>query len=292
MKQLDWNHIRAFHATATTGSLSKAARRLALTQPTLSRQVAALEQRLGIVLFERVGRRLALTETGRDLLAHVEAMGEAADGVSRAASGRAQAIAGPVSLSVTEAYAAYVLPPIVERIRARAPGIALTIVATDALSDLHRREADIAVRHQAPARAGLVGRQLRDTQARLYASQAFLARRGPLASPADLTSADMIGFDDPERFAGFLRGIGIAVEARDFRLVSDRSVVVWEMARCGLGVAAMLVEIGDRTQGMVRLFPDMAPIPVPVWLVTHRELATSPRIRIVHEILAEELAES
>ena len=86
----DWNRARAFLATAEEGSLSAAARALGLTQPTLGRQVAALEEELGIVLFERVGRSLALTQSGIELLDHVRAMGEAANRISLTASGRSQ----------------------------------------------------------------------------------------------------------------------------------------------------------------------------------------------------------
>ncbi len=90
MKPIDWNHIRAFHATAAAGSLSAAARQLGLTQPTLSRQVLALEADLGVTLFERLGRKLVLTQTGVDLLDHIRIMGDAADTVALAASGRVQ----------------------------------------------------------------------------------------------------------------------------------------------------------------------------------------------------------
>lgn len=128
---IDWNRARAFLATAEAGSLSAAARKLGLTQPTLSRQVAALESDLGIALFERVGKTLVLTETGESLLEHVRTMGEAAIAMAFAASGRAQEIEGRVSISATDAYAAYVLPEIVERIRREAPQISLVIVASN-----------------------------------------------------------------------------------------------------------------------------------------------------------------
>lgn len=290
MKVTDWNHLRAFHATAMAGSLSAAARLLKLTQPTLSRQVAALEAELGVALFDRVGRKLALTAIGADLLQHLRVMGDAADAVALAASGRSQDIGGQVSISATDTYAAYVLPAIVARIRAAAPQLAIAIVASNDLSDLHRREADIAIRHVQPDRPGLVGRHIRDTQAHFYASDDWIARNGMPERPADLAHPDLIGFDDPVRFAGFLAGIGITMKPADFRILSASAVTVWEMVRQGLGIGGMLREVADRTPGVRRLVPDMAPIPVPVWLVTHRELERSPRIRLVQEILAEELS--
>jgi len=92
MKQMpsnfDWNQARAFLATAETGSFSAAARVLNLTQPTLGRQVAAFEQSLELVLFERIGRKLELTPAGRDLLDELQGMGDAANRASLVASGR------------------------------------------------------------------------------------------------------------------------------------------------------------------------------------------------------------
>ena len=79
------------------------------------------------------------------------------------------------------------------------------------------------------------------------------------------------------------------MDAEDFRLAAGSSVVVWEMVRQGLGVAPMMREIAERTPGVVRILPDTEPIKVPVWLVTHEALQASPRIRLVLQVLAEEL---
>lgn len=285
---MDWNHIRAFHATAVAGSLSAAARQLGLTQPTLSRQVMALEADLGVALFERRGRKLVLTATGIELLDHIRIMGDAADTLVLAASGRAQEIGGRVCISATDTFAAYILPGIVARIRSEAPQITIAIVASNAISDLHRGEADIAIRHVRPDRPGLVGRHIRDTEAGFYASGDWVARNGLPRGPADLATADLMGFDDP-RFCGFLQEIGIPIATADLRIVSESSVVIWEMVKRGMGVTVMMREVAERTPGVVNLLPDMAPILVPIWLITHQALEASPRIRLVQAIVAEEL---
>ena len=103
MNQPDWNQLKAFLETAETGSLSAAARKLGLTQPTLSRQVAAIERQMGVTLFERVGKSMSLTPTGLELLEHARAMGAAAEALSLAATGRSQAVGGVVSVSATDA---------------------------------------------------------------------------------------------------------------------------------------------------------------------------------------------
>src|SRR3954469_19189080 len=110
--KFDWNRARAFLVTAEEGSLSAAARALGMAQPTLGRQVDALEEELGVVLFERVGRGLTLTPSGLELLEHVREMGEAANRVSLAAAGQSQSIEGSICIAVSEVYAAFLLPPI------------------------------------------------------------------------------------------------------------------------------------------------------------------------------------
>jgi DNA-binding transcriptional LysR family regulator len=286
MEQLDWNLVRAFTATVDAGSLSAAARKLGLTQPTLSRQVGALEASLGVALFERVGKRLTLTEAGLGLLAHARAMAAAADDLALAAAGRAEDVSGRVSISATDTAAAYLLPEIVESIRSKAPQIALVIVASNSLSDLRRREADIAIRHVRPTEPELVGRLVGEMTAHFYAAQSWLARNPMPRTVADLGTVDLVGFDSAERFAGHLSATGIPVTPEQVPIVSENGVVVWEMVRRGLGVGVMLSAIADRTEGIVRLLPDLPGMAVPVWLVSHRELRTSARVRLVFEALA------
>jgi len=139
----DWNQARAFLATAEEGSLSAAARVLGQRQPTLSRQVARLEEDLGVMLFERIGRRLMLTQPGIELLEHFKAMGAAADLVTLTASGQSQAIEGQVSITATDFMATYRLPRVLSRIRDVAPGIKISVSTSNEVRDLMRREADI-----------------------------------------------------------------------------------------------------------------------------------------------------
>lgn len=290
MKALDWNLLRAFHATATLGSLSAAARHLSLTQPTLSRQIIALEAELGVELFERIGRRLSLSPTGSALLEHIERMGDAADAFSLAASGNVQALTGRVSISATDTFSAYVLPEILDRIRLEAPQLSVMVVASNDLSDLHRREADIAIRHVAPDRERLVGQRLRDTEAHFYASHGWVERNGLPRSVDELAHSDLIGIEDVERYTAYLNGMGIPIGVSDFRLLSNSGIAVWQMVRQGLGVAAMLREVAERTPEVTRLPLDLPGNTVPIWLITHQGLEASPRIRLVQRIVSEELA--
>ena len=286
----DWNQARAFLATAEAGSLSAAARVLGLTQPTLSRQVAALEKDLGVALFERIGRSLALTQTGIDLLDHFRTMGEAASRISLAASGQSQDVEGLVSITATNLMATKHLPRIMKRLREEAPGIEIELNASNDLRDLMRREADIAIRHVRPEQPGLIAKLICEAQAYLYASTEFLDGAGRPKSPGDLSGLDFIGVGaNSDRVLVELNKLGIEISQHNFKFTSASGTVLLALVEHGLGISVLPLDVAILSPNLEIVLPELDPICFPVWLVTHRELHTSRRIRVVFDLLAEEL---
>ncbi|MBX2805961.1 MAG: LysR family transcriptional regulator [Hyphomicrobiales bacterium] len=289
--KFDWNRARAFLVTAEEGSLSAAAKALRMSQPTLGRQVSALEDELGVVLFERIGRSLKLTPSGLELVDHVRAMGEAAMNVSLTASGQTQSIEGSICITASEAFSVHILPAIVAILREQQPGITIEILASNQLSDLRRREADIAIRHAPPTDLDLIAKKVGDQTAHLFASKDYLARIGPLDGPQDMARADFIGFDDNKAFLNGLNGKGgLHLTARNFPILSGSHIVHWEMVKAGLGIGVMATIIGDTEPRVCRVAPWFQTFEFPVWLVAHREVQTSRRVRLVYELLAREIA--
>ena len=287
----DWNQARAFWATAETGSLSQAAKALGLTQPTVGRQVAALEEVLDIVLFERIGRRLVLTPAGRDLLPQVQAMGDAAHRVALVASGRVTSVAGVVCVSVTDIFAQLVMPAVVIEMKRRAPQVRIDVQASNSLSDLQRREADIAIRHVVPTQPELIARKVRDGHGRLYASRAYIRAHGPFETAEDLKRADFVGAGgDETEMLQAIRSFGVDIAPERLCVMSDSGIGAWEMARAGLGVMPMLEELAVGCPDMQVLLPDAPIYDVPYYLTTHRELHSSRRIRLVFDALVEMLS--
>ncbi len=286
----DWNQVRAFLATAEEGSLSAAARALGQTQPTLSRQVTALEEELGVTLFERGRRAMILTETGLELLEHVRAMGEAANRVSLSASGHSQAIEGKVSITATNVMATYHLAGPLKKIRETAPQIELEIVTSNQIQDLTRREADISIRHARPEQPDLIAKLIGETSAHLYASRDYLDKHGRPQNAGDLSDAEMIGFEHADQMLAFLNNLGLSLTPQNFKIVTASGTVIVELVRQGLGISIFTKDAENIFPELERVLPDFGPIPVPIWLVTHRELHTSRRIRLVFDILASELA--
>lgn len=289
--RFDWNRARAFLVTAEEGSLSAAAKALGMSQPTLGRQVDALETELRVTLFERAGRRLELTEAGHDLLEHARAMGEAANRLSLAASGQSDAARGIVSVSAGQAFAAHLLPPVLAELRELAPGISIDVVATDDRSDLIRREADIAIRNVRPDHPELVAKKVCDMHGFMYAATTYLDRVGRPMTLERLAQCDFIAWDRDLQVRERLTELGLSLRAEQFPFVCESHLVQWEMVKQGLGVGVMADVIGDAEPAVERALQGLPAISFPVWLVSHRELHTSKRVRTVFDLLVERVGE-
>ncbi len=283
----DWNRARAFLVTAEEGSFSAAARALLSTQPTIGRQVAALERELGVTLFERVGTRLELTASGLELLEHVRAMGAAANRTSLVATGHSESIEGTVTITASEAIAASLLPPLLERLRREHPGITLELIVCNRARDLQRREADIAVRNFSPKQPDLIARKVRDSSAHFYAAPRYIDRMGPFDSIESLARAELVGFEPAEKMVGLFKELfDLDVRGDQFPIVTSSYLVQLELCKAGAGVCLMLEEVAADEPRVVKVFPELPSIPVPIWVVCHRELRTSRRLRLVFDWLA------
>ena len=285
----DWNQVRAFVAAAEEGSLSAAARALQQTQPTLSRQVTALEQALGVTLFERGHRQLQLTSAGVELLQHARSMAEQANRMALAASGQSQAIEGRVCITATELLATYHLPKILARLREQAPGIQVDVVASDQLRDLLRREADIAIRHAEPQQPEVIARRLGNLKGRIYAAHSVIAAQGMPQSFDDLAGQLFIGVDDSAAMLEYLARLGLSLKAEQFRIQTGSGNCMLQLIREGLGFGFLPHDIGELFDDLVAVLPQQFNPDIPIWLATHRELHTSQRIRLVYDLLAKEL---
>lgn len=288
----DWNQVRAFLATAEEGSFSGAARALKTTQPTIGRQIGALEEALGVTLVERSVRGLTLTEAGRDLLDHVRAMGEAATLISMVADGKSQEVTGEVTVTATDLLSTKILPGLLLPLRQIVPGIRVRIVATDTTQNLTQREADIAIRHARPDQPDLIARHVGDFRANLYAATAYLERASRPRTPREVADHDFVGNADPVRLMAPLQNRGVPLHPERFVASSASGVVAWELMIAGFGIAMQPELLAEAEPGLEKVLPDLQSLEFPIWLVTHRELQTSRRIRIVFNLLARALSEA
>lgn len=288
----DWNQVRAFLATAEEGTFSAAARVLKTTQPTIGRQVSELEGRLGVTLLERSVKGPRLTEAGEKLLHHVRAMSDAASMISMAADSQSTEVTGIVRITAFDMIAVQLLPGILLPLRKKAPGIQPEIFSSNSIQDLLQREADIAVRHVRPEQPELIARHVGDLATHLYASRKYLERVGRPRTPRDIADHAFVGVPNGADVLTTLRNLGIPLSEDNFAITSDAGVVISGCVKAGYGLSLLPAALCDSDPEFERVQPELPTPRIPIWLVTHRELQTSKRIRIVFDQLAHGLAET
>ncbi|CDP51793.1 Transcriptional regulator, LysR family [Devosia sp. DBB001] len=290
MNDPDWSLWRSFAAVVETGSLSAAARELGLSQPTLGRHVEALEQSLGVVLFERTLTGFKPTETALRLYEPVRGAQRALAEAALMAEGAQPGLNGTVRITASEVVSHFVLPQLLVPIRAQFPDIAIEIVPTDSAENLLLREADIAIRMFRPTQLELVTRKLGELPIVCCAHESYLARRGTPQTTEELYGHDLIGLDRSDLLIRAASGMGFALTRDDFRLRTDDQPLAWQLARAGLGIAFAQQGLVETTPGMRALLPQLQIPALEVWLTTHRELFTSRRIRAIYDALGAALS--
>lgn len=286
----DWNQVRAFLITAEEGSLSAAARALGTTQPTLSRQVAALEEELGLTLFERVGKGIILTAAGTQLLEYAKQMGAAAGLFSLASSGQSQSLEGTVCISASEIDAMLRLPDIVKTIQRLEPCIQIEIVATNEPSDLKRREADIAIRSFRPTQGDLIAKKLGEERIWFFGSTDYLSQFEGMPPAEIFPRLKIIGFEQSERLIEAVKDSGWQIDKSNISIITASHLVHWQLVKEGMGLSLFPEEIAHKEKDLQIAIAELGPpMTLPLWLICHRELRTNPRVRRVFDILAENL---
>jgi DNA-binding transcriptional LysR family regulator len=289
LNTVDWSLVQAFLAVAETGSLSAAARRMGTSQPTLGRQVRALERQLKAELFHRQPRGLSLTPTGAALVGPARSMRDAVHQIALTAAGQQAALEGTVRITASLVVSAFHLPPIIADLRRREPRIAIELVPSDDTRNLLYREADIAVRMYRPDQLDLITRHLGDFALAAFAAKTYAARRGLPGSPAELLDHDVIGFDRDTAIIDGFRAGGLTVDRDWFKTRVDDPVAYWALVRAGAGIGFGQTSIG-RGDPLLQEIDLGLPLPrLPVWLTAHEAMRHTPRIRAVWDALAEGL---
>lgn len=288
----DWTLMRSFLAVIEAGSLQGAARRLTSTQPTIGRHVMQLEEQLGCALFERTGRKLLPTRAAEAIAEHARQMAEGADAVARALSATQDAPTGTVRISASQMAACYLLPPMLTRVRLAHPALQIELVSTNAVSNLLRREADIAVRMVRPEQSSLVARKVGEVGVGAYASVDYLARRGAPTSPGALVTHDLIGMDEDDTLLRGFAALGTPVTRESFVFRTDDHVACWQAVRAGVGIGFVSHFAAATDPGVRRVLPDLPVPPLPIWLAVHREIRGNTAIRAVYDLLGALLAEA
>lgn len=286
----DWSLVPAFLAVAETGTLSGAARRLGSSQPTLGRQIRALEDQFGTALFIRHPRGLTLSEAGQALLPAARHMQEAAQRMALQAAGQDHALQGVVRITASHVVSHYVLPPILARLRREEPGITIELAPSDSAENLLFREADIALRMFRSTQLDIVTRHLGTLPVAVFASRDYLDRRGRPRTPDDLMRHDLIGYDRSDLILRGMRAAGFPATRDWFALRCDDQAACVELARAGCGIGFVQRHIAERDPALEILELGIDLPGLPVWLAAPQTTRRTPRIARVWDLLAEGLA--
>ncbi|WP_300556023.1 LysR family transcriptional regulator [Limnohabitans sp. Rim8] len=288
----NWALIPSFLAALEHGSLMGAARATGVSQPTLGRHIAELEDQLKLVLFERTGRGLQPTAQALALAEAAHTMQDGAARFSRMASGSGQTVQGRVRLSASQPVACFLMPPILARMRQALPDVVVDLLVSNSVSNLLMREADMALRMVRPEQGSLVAQHIGQVALRACASQGYLQRKGTPLQPADLLAHDLITGDHNTEIEDGFAALGFPPSGLRYGLRTDDLIARWAAVQAGLGVGFVSEHLIDSDPTVQAILP-MIELPVlPVWLTVHRELRTSALIRAVFDFLADEVPRS
>lgn len=273
MADEDWDDLRYILAVAEEGTVSAAARRLAVNHATVLRRISRFEEHNGVV-FDKTPRGYSLAPGREDLVAAAREVDRAVMGVSRVLAGARLPLTGEVRVTSTDSFCEYLLPPMVARIVAALPGLTVTLVSSNSHLDLARIEAEVIVRPTEHLPEGLAGERV--------ATLAFAAyERVGGGRGSWLTLAGKLKDTVPGRWLAGQAGAAAGGAG------ADSFLTLRELAAEGSGRVLLPVFLGDADRRLRRLAEgDVPPLSVGVWVASHADLASVPRIAHTRNHLA------
>ncbi len=283
----DWNLLRSFVAVVETGSLSQAAARLNITQPSISRHMRELERLLGETLFERrpsgmvtLGRAMTLYDT-------VRGMQELAHKAQGLMGNAPQRIAGLVRITTSVPFAVHVLPPWLAGLMQAEPDLEIELRATSEIENLLRRDADIAVRFLRPIQEGVIAQRVGVAAVGVYVSTEYRERCGVPKTLQEAMTHLLIGGGD---ILNRINPSDMRLPPEiNFRFRTDSELARLTAIEAGMGIGPVLVNIAESRPNLHRILNDEVNIPLEIWLCGHDDLRRSARIRRVFDYLCDRL---
>ncbi|HET8695366.1 MAG: LysR family transcriptional regulator [Burkholderiales bacterium] len=273
---MQWDDVRYFLELARGGSLSGAARRLAVEHSTVARRVEALEQALGIKLFDRLPKGWSLTPEGEALAAQAHRLDDEAQAFLRTALG-VSSLQGKVRVSAPPVLASHLLVPRLAGLRAQWHNIDLEIIGESRDASLSRGEADLALRMSRPSAPGLVAKAIGSLHYGLYAAHGYTQR------PSD--QWEFLGYDDSLSQVPQQRWLDQVAAGRRFILRSNDLAAMLNGVRVGLGIAAIPHFLAASDPALVAVEGPVCPVVRQIWLVMHPDVRRSPRVRLIADVL-------
>ena len=282
---MEWTDLRFFLAAVRGGNLSAAARELGVNYTTVGRRLDALQHGLGATLIQRTPDGLTLTRAGEAVKELCEKIEATALEIERRAAGHDRELGGTVRLTATETLAARFLIPAMAALRKRHPELEIELIPDYRLLDLSRQQADLAMRNARPTDPHLVCRRVGGFAITLYASRAYLAARGRPKRGGGLAGHDLVSWT---YLLPATRGQFMGESVTDARIVfrSNSTLALTHAVAEGFGIGYIPCYLADEDPRLVRIWPDLTPPMVKLWLIHHEDLRRTARIKLVSDAIA------
>ncbi|NUO49354.1 MAG: LysR family transcriptional regulator [Polyangiaceae bacterium] len=277
---MDWEDLRITLAVARAGSVAAAARQLGVAHTTVYRRLLAFEEASGVRFFARVDGAYVATEAGRELFEMGEQVEQRIVAIERKLSGQDLRLDGEVTVTTVEPLAIELSEHLAAFRRAH-PAIRIRLHVTNANVDLARREADIALRATNAPEENLVGRKLTSIAFAVYASKSY-ARGGKLK----IQDADWICFDASLAKTPQARWEAANVPPERIVMSTDSRAVFAEAVATGTGIGVLPCGVAARIPNVMNVTGTLTELTMPLWLLTHPDVAKVPRVRAVLEHLS------
>ncbi|MEM7304260.1 MAG: LysR family transcriptional regulator [Pseudomonadota bacterium] len=280
---LDWNDIPFFLAVAETGSLSGAANKLAVNHSTVFRRINSLENKLGVRLFDRLPEGYSLTETGHSALDFAYQAENSLISFERNIEGHDYRLTGEIRVSAPYSMATKILAPCISKFHSLQPSIKINVLVSDALHDLSRRDADIALRATSNPPDYLLGRQVTDFKWHVYAGHSYLKKQGIPKSMKSLHAHQLIGPDDSLLRIDVYKWLKEHFSTDNFTAYASDLSTIAALCHQGLGVAILPSDyIEPRLNKLFAVNPAFSN---QLWILSHPDLRHVSRIRVFTDFL-------
>lgn len=287
---MDWNDLRYFLAVADHGSTLAAGRALRVSQTTVARRIAALEDSIGLLLFEKRQAGYTMTPAGEELVERARIVRTATESFSEASAALARDTSGIVRITTQEIFANTLLAPMLRELHEQHPEVVIEIDTQQELLDLGSGEADIGLRSTSSEQpAGVVGRKIGIDDWTLYCSREYADRHGVPRTRADLKKHSIIGGGGGKlwlHYEAWLRSLGLEGQVA---MHHASSTGLLSAVRSGFGIAVLPCIVADADPDLVRCVPPRENHNRSMWLLTHERVRRTPRVRLVIDFLYERL---
>ncbi len=285
---VNWEHYQSFLTVIETHSLSAAARKLGLSQPTLGRHIDALEKSVGATLFVRSRYGLSPTETAQNMVVHARSMASAAASLERAASAGGDT-EGTVRLTASEIIGVEVLPRIITAFIRNHPHIRIELALTNRTENLLKREADIAIRMIRPVQEALTARKIGDVPLKLYAHEDYVDVHGKPKLLEEAVEHIIIGPESNIFFDAYSGSVNLEWLISQINIKSDSDLAQLALIRNGSGIGGIQMQLAKRDKSLVPVLDGQFEIPMEMWLAAHEDVINERPIRLLFDHLSKHL---